>query len=193
MTADATVPGGMGTFGWDDDGVPAMRTKLVDKGTFVGYLTSRETAAALGVPVAIGSARAEGWQHFPIVRMVNVSLDAGTTPYADLLRGADRRPHGGVHLRQEHVVTGGEDRRMEISVGFEARYSDDKRSVTSMLAKGCATTLSPQSKKTGSLAWWSANTFHGCRSSCCSDGWTGPAASTAHVSSYCSRVATTCS
>src|SRR5256712_3189324 len=89
MTADATVPGGMGTFGWDDDGVPAMRTKLVDKGTFVGYLTSRETAGALGVPVAIGSATAEGWQHFPIVRMVNVSLDPGPTPYAALLRGVD--------------------------------------------------------------------------------------------------------
>jgi TldD protein len=85
MTADATVPGGMGTFGWDDDGVPAMRTKLVDKGIFVGYLTSRETAGALGVPVTIGSARAEGWQHFPIVRMVNVSLDPGTTPYPELL------------------------------------------------------------------------------------------------------------
>jgi TldD protein len=89
MTADATIPGGMGTFGWDDDGVPAMRTKLVDKGVFVGYLTSRETAGALGVPVAIGSARAEGWQHFPIVRMVNVSLDAGTTPYPELLRGVE--------------------------------------------------------------------------------------------------------
>ena len=89
MTADATVPGGMGTFGWDDDGVPAMRTKLIDKGTFVGYLTSRETAGALDVPVAIGSARAESWQHFPIVRMVNVSLDPGTTPYADLLSGVE--------------------------------------------------------------------------------------------------------
>src|SRR2546425_3796033 len=87
MTADATVPGGMGTFGWDDDGVPAMRTKLVDKGIFVGYLTSRETAGGLDGPLAIGSARAEGWQHFPIVRMVNVSLDPGTTPYAELLRG----------------------------------------------------------------------------------------------------------
>ena len=89
MTADATIPGGMGTFGWDNDGVPAMRTKLVDKGVFVGYLTSRETAAALGLPVAIGSARAEGWQHFPIVRMVNVSLDPGTIAYAELLRGVE--------------------------------------------------------------------------------------------------------
>src|SRR5438874_11284621 len=89
MTADATVPGGMGTFGWDDDGVPAMRTKLVDRGTFVGYLTSRQTAGALGLPVTIGSARAESWQHFPIVRMVNVSLDPGATPFAELMRGVD--------------------------------------------------------------------------------------------------------
>src|SRR2546425_6695564 len=89
MTADATVPGGLGTFGWDDDGVPAMRTKLVDKGIFVGYLTSRETAGALGVPIAIGVARAEGWQYSPIVRMVNVSLDPGEEPYADLLRDVE--------------------------------------------------------------------------------------------------------
>jgi TldD protein len=89
MTADATIPGGMGTFGWDDDGVPAMKTKLIDNGIFRGYLTSRETAAALGLPVAIGSARAEGWQHFPIVRMVNVSLDPGTQSYDELLRGVD--------------------------------------------------------------------------------------------------------
>jgi len=89
MSADATLPGGMGTFGWDDDGVPAMRTQLVDCGVFVGYLTSRETAAALGLPITIGSARAEGWQHFPIVRMVNVSLDPGRSSYDELLRGVD--------------------------------------------------------------------------------------------------------
>jgi TldD protein len=89
MTADATVPGGMGTFGWDDDGVPATRTKLIDRGVFTGYLTSRETAGALGLAASGGSARAEGWQHAPIVRMVNVSIDAGTRRFADLVREVD--------------------------------------------------------------------------------------------------------
>jgi TldD protein len=89
MTADATVPGGMGTFGWDDDGVPATRTKLIDRGTFVGYLSSRETAGALGLGASGGSARAEGWQHVPLVRMVNVSLDPGDRTFADLLRDVD--------------------------------------------------------------------------------------------------------
>jgi len=89
MTADATVPGGMGTFGWDDDGVPATRTPLIERGIFTGYLSSRETAGALGIPKSGGCARAEGWQHFPIVRMVNVSLEPGTAKYAELLEGID--------------------------------------------------------------------------------------------------------
>ena len=85
MTADATIPGGMGTFGWDDDGVPATRTPLIERGIFTGYLSSRETAGALGIPRSGGAARAEGWQHFPIVRMVNVSLEPGDQPYGTLL------------------------------------------------------------------------------------------------------------
>ncbi|MHB8631042.1 MAG: TldD/PmbA family protein [Candidatus Limnocylindria bacterium] len=89
MTADATVPGGMGTFGWDDDGVPATRTPLVERGIFTGYLSSRETAGALGIDRSGGCARAEGWQHFPIVRMVNVSLEPGAATYDELLRGVD--------------------------------------------------------------------------------------------------------
>lgn len=89
MTADSTVPGGMGTFGWDDDGVPATRTPLVERGIFTGYLSSRETAGALGIPKSGGCARAEGWQHFPIVRMVNVSLEPGRATYAELLAGIE--------------------------------------------------------------------------------------------------------
>jgi TldD protein len=89
MTADATIPGGMGTFGWDDDGVPATRTPLVERGIFTGYLSSRETAGALGLERSGACARAEGWQHFPIVRMVNVSLEPGPATYEDLLGGID--------------------------------------------------------------------------------------------------------
>jgi TldD protein len=86
LTADATIPGGMGTFGWDDDGVPATRTPLVERGIFTGYLSSRETAGALGIAKSGACARAESWQHFPIVRMVNVSLEPGQQPYGALLR-----------------------------------------------------------------------------------------------------------
>jgi TldD protein len=77
LVADATTAGGHGTFGWDDEGVPAGTRPLVDRGLFVDYLSSRETAAALGRP-STGTMRAEGWNRPPIIRMVNVSLEPGS-------------------------------------------------------------------------------------------------------------------
>jgi TldD protein len=74
LVADATSAGGMGTFGWDDEGVPAGKRHLVREGLFVDYLSSRETAAALGRE-STGTMRAEGWNRTPLIRMVNVSLE----------------------------------------------------------------------------------------------------------------------
>ncbi len=84
IVADATQPRGLGTFGWDDEGVPAQRTVLVQEGRFVGYLTSRETAARLG-QTSNGSARAAGWDRIPLVRMTNVSLEPGQASLEDLI------------------------------------------------------------------------------------------------------------
>jgi len=75
LTADSVADGGLGTFGWDDEGVAARRTPLVARGQHVGYLTSRETASRLGLPRSGGCVRAESWNRVPIVRMVNVSLE----------------------------------------------------------------------------------------------------------------------
>src|SRR5258708_19910972 len=80
MTADATVPGGMGTFGWDDDGVPATRTPLIERGIFTGYLTSRETAGALGLARSGGRARPASRPPFPILPIVNSRLNPRAPP-----------------------------------------------------------------------------------------------------------------
>ncbi|NIM05843.1 MAG: TldD/PmbA family protein [Armatimonadetes bacterium] len=76
INADATLPGGLGTFGYDDEGVPAQRTDLVKSGIFTGYLTSRETAARLGQK-SNATMRAESWNHLPLIRMTNINLDPG--------------------------------------------------------------------------------------------------------------------
>jgi len=91
ITADALTPGGLGTFGWDDEGTPATRTPIVREGIFAGYLTSRDTAPAIG-QASNGAARATSWGRIPIVRMTNVSLDPdpqGAT-LAGLIAGVDR-------------------------------------------------------------------------------------------------------
>ncbi len=74
LVADSTSAGGLGTFGWDDEGVPAGKRPLVREGLFVDYLSSRETAAALGRE-STGTMRADGWNRTPLIRMVNVSLE----------------------------------------------------------------------------------------------------------------------
>jgi TldD protein len=88
LTADATIPGGLGTFGYDDEGVPAQSTPLVSKGLFVGYLTSRETAAALKQR-SNGAMRAHGFNRIPLIRMTNVNLEPGDWTLADLIADTD--------------------------------------------------------------------------------------------------------
>jgi TldD protein len=73
IVADATAPGGMGTFGWDDEGVAAQSVPLVKGGIFVGYLSSRETAPRIGRRSG-GAMRADGWNRIPLIRMTNVNL-----------------------------------------------------------------------------------------------------------------------
>ena len=73
IVADATVPGGLGTFGWDDEGVAAQPVSLVKEGIFVGYLSSRETAPRIGRRSG-GTMRADGWNRIPLIRMTNVNL-----------------------------------------------------------------------------------------------------------------------
>jgi TldD protein len=84
VTADATLRAGLGSFAYDDEGVPAQSTPIVRDGMFVGYLTSRESAGALGEQSS-GAARADGWARIPLVRMSNVSLEPGETPWEELL------------------------------------------------------------------------------------------------------------
>ena len=74
--ADSTLPGGLGTFFFDDEGVPAQRVEIVKDGVFVGYLTSREAAAKLGMR-SNGAMRADGWNRIPLIRMTNINLQPG--------------------------------------------------------------------------------------------------------------------
>jgi TldD protein len=68
---------GLGTFAFDDEGVPAQRNEIIRAGQFVGYMTSRETAAAVGAARSNGCMRADGWSRLPLIRMTNVSLLPG--------------------------------------------------------------------------------------------------------------------
>ncbi|HEX6179051.1 MAG TPA: TldD/PmbA family protein [Thermoanaerobaculia bacterium] len=89
IVADATVPGAIGSFGFDDDGVPAQRFHLVENGMFVGYLTGRDTAPEVGRR-SNGTVRAESAARIPIIRMTNINLEPGTSRLADIIADTKR-------------------------------------------------------------------------------------------------------
>lgn len=113
MTADATIAGGLGTFGFDDEGVPAQSTPIVRDGLFVGYLTSRETAASLGQR-SNGTMRADGWNRIPLIRMTNVSLEPGTWTLADMIADTD----DGVYMETNRSWSI-DDKRLNFQFGTE--------------------------------------------------------------------------
>jgi len=71
---------GLGTFAFDDEGVPAQCTPIITNGLFTGYLSSRETAHTIGEDRSGGTLRAECWNRLPIIRMTNISILPGDKP-----------------------------------------------------------------------------------------------------------------
>ncbi|HEY6779916.1 MAG TPA: TldD/PmbA family protein [Thermoleophilaceae bacterium] len=78
VTADATTPGALGSYRWDDEGVSGQAVPIIRAGVLAGFLSSRETAAEIGLPRSGGCMRADGFARQPIVRMTNVNLEPGT-------------------------------------------------------------------------------------------------------------------
>ncbi len=79
ISADATLPRGLGSFGWDDEGVAGRRQMLIESGILRAALSDRTSAAALGLSASGGCARADGFSRQPIVRMTNVSIEPGSS------------------------------------------------------------------------------------------------------------------
>jgi TldD protein len=135
---DAVSPGGLGTFGFDDEGVPATSGWAVREGRFVGYLTSRETAAALGV-APNGTMRADGWARLPLIRMTNVSLMPGAWRLADLIADTDE----GI-LMDTNRSWSIDDRRLNFQFGTEIAWEIRNGRLGAMLRNPTYTGITPE-------------------------------------------------
>lgn len=89
IAMDSTYPEGLGTFGYDDEGVPAQRADLIKDGILVGFHTSRETAAQIGQK-SNGCMRADGYHRIPIIRMTNIILQPGDWRFIELIEDTKR-------------------------------------------------------------------------------------------------------
>jgi TldD protein len=116
VTADSTTPGGLGTFGFDDEGVPAGREPIVAAGVLSGFLTSRETAAKIGSGSG-GSMRADNWSRMPLVRMTNLHLEPGEGSLEELIGGVDE----GLYL-ETNKSWSIDDKRLNFQFGTQVAW-----------------------------------------------------------------------
>ena len=83
--ANALEPNSPGSFGFDDDGVPAQDNLLIDKGILVGAITGRQMVEEANAKAkkqifegSSGANRATSFYRVPIERMTNINIDPGT-------------------------------------------------------------------------------------------------------------------
>jgi len=138
IVADATVPTGLGSFAFDDEGVPARRVYLVREGIFQGYQSSRETAAILG-ETSSGGMRADGWSNLPIIRMTNINLEPGTWKLDDLIADTE----DGLYLATNRSWSI-DDRRLNFQFGTEVAYEIKKGRLGRLYKNATYTGITPE-------------------------------------------------
>jgi TldD protein len=136
--ADATVEGGLGTFGYDDEGVPGQRTPVIEKGIFKGYLSSRETAPVIGRNSS-GAMRADGWNRIPLIRMTNINLEPGKWKLEDLIADTDE----GLLLATNKSWSI-DDKRLNFQFGTEIAYRIKNGKIDGFYKNAVYTGITPE-------------------------------------------------
>jgi TldD protein len=113
ITADATLPGALGSFGYDDEGTPAQRVDIVKDGIWVGVLSGRDSAQVAGLPPG-GMVRGDGWNRLPMVRMTNVGLVPGESSLEEMVAATD----DGIYMETNRSWSI-DDKRLNFQFGCE--------------------------------------------------------------------------
>ena len=138
VTADATIPGSLGSFAYDDEGVPAQRSHIVRDGRFEGFMTSRESAQVLG-GTSNGCMRADGWNRIPLIRMTTVSLEPGTWSLPDLIADTEN----GLYIETNNSWSI-DDRRLNFQFACEIGWKIENGEFTGLVKNPNYTGITPE-------------------------------------------------
>ncbi len=139
MTSDSTLLGGLGTFGYDDEGVKAKRVELVKDGLFVGYQSSRETAALIGLKESSGGMRADSPQRLPLIRMVNINLEPSGWIRNDIIEDTKQ----GI-LMETNKSWSIDDKRLNFQFGTEIAWEIVDGEIGQMFKNPTYTGITPE-------------------------------------------------
>lgn len=139
IVADATIPGGVGSFGFDDEGVPAQCVEIIRDGLFVNYLSSRETSARIGLSASSAAMRAENWSVPPIIRMTNVNLQPKDATLNQLMHGIK---HG--YLLSTNKSWSIDDQRLNFQFSTEIGWEINNGKLGAMVHNPLYTGITPE-------------------------------------------------
>lgn len=83
ISIENTIPQGLATVGYDDEGTKSSTSDIIRNGVLVGYEMSNDTARTIGRE-SNGCVRAESWKFVPMIRMCNLNLHPGNVPFDNL-------------------------------------------------------------------------------------------------------------
>jgi TldD protein len=138
ITIDPTIPGALGSFGYDDEGTAAAPRDAVRGGTWVGVLAGRDSAAVAGLDYA-GSVRADGWARLPMVRMTNVGLEPGPHTLEEIIAATD----DGIYMETNRSWSI-DDKRLNFQFGTEVGYEVKGGELGRLLRNPTYTGIGPQ-------------------------------------------------
>uniref|UniRef100_A0A7C6EKJ5 TldD/PmbA family protein n=1 Tax=candidate division WOR-3 bacterium TaxID=2052148 RepID=A0A7C6EKJ5_UNCW3 len=138
IVADATIPYGLGTFGWDDEGIPAQKVYLIKNGLFVGYQSSRETAPVVNARSS-GNMRADGWNRIPLIRMTNINLLPGEWKLEDMI--ADTKEGLFMTTNKSWSI---DDKRLNFQFGCELARKIENGKLTEVYKNPTYADITPQ-------------------------------------------------
>jgi len=139
ITADATLPGALGSFGYDDEGTPAHPVDIVRDGIWVGALSGRDSAALAGIATSGGAVRADGFDRIPMVRMTNVGLQPGSDSLQSMISATD----DGI-LMDTNRSWSIDDRRLNFQFGCEIGWEIKGGKRGRLLKNPTYTAISPK-------------------------------------------------
>ncbi|MGE3497742.1 MAG: TldD/PmbA family protein [Candidatus Binatia bacterium] len=89
VTFDPSRAGELASYGFDDDGQPASRAAVIERGILLRPLGSATSSARAGLD-GVANARAASWNRPPIDRMANLNLEPGDQTFAALVRAVEQ-------------------------------------------------------------------------------------------------------
>jgi TldD protein len=138
IVIDNTMPRGLATVGYDDEGSKSGRSDIVRNGLLVGFEMSRDTARTIG-RATNACVRAASWQYVPMIRMCNLNLLPGDRPFEALFEDVK----SGIYMESNRSWSI-DDHRLNFQFGCEIAWEIVNGKRTRMLKNPTYAGVTPQ-------------------------------------------------